>query len=66
VQVGFIEATQGSQPGEGAHVVNIRTPSFSGQLLAFNNELCAEGGEGGVTLVDVTNPRSRGPHAARR
>ena len=56
-QVEFIEASEGSYPGEGSQVVNIRTASFTGQILAYNNEICAEGGEGGVTLVDVTNPR---------
>ena len=56
VQVDFIEATEGSQPGEGSQVVNLRTPAFTGQVLVFNNELCAVGGEGGVSLWDVTDP----------
>jgi len=56
VQVGFIDATEGSFPGEGSQVVNLRTPSFSGQVLVFNNEICAEGGEGGVSLWDVSDP----------
>ena len=61
-QVGFIVATAGSQPGEGADVLNMDTDAFTGQVLVFNNELCDEeaaqeaGGSGGVTLVDVTDP----------
>jgi hypothetical protein len=58
VQVGFIDATEGSFPGEGSQVVNLRTPSFSGQVLVFNNEICALGGEGGVSLWDVTDPEN--------
>ena len=55
-QVEFIEATEGSFPGEGSQVVDLKTSSFTGQVLVFNNEICAAGGEGGVTLWDVTNP----------
>ena len=58
VQVGFIEATEGSLPGEGAQVVNLRTPRFQGQVLVFNNELCALGGNGGVSLWDVSDPEN--------
>jgi hypothetical protein len=58
VQVGFIDATEGSFPGEGSQVVNLRTPSFRGQVLVFNNEICALGGEGGVSLWDVTDPEN--------
>jgi hypothetical protein len=56
VQVGFIDSTEGSFPGEGSQVVNLRTRDFGGQVLVFNNEICAEGGEGGVSLWDVTDP----------
>ena len=56
-QVGFIHATEGSFPGEGSQVINMRTSSFRGQVLVFNNEICAvPGSDGGVTLWDVTNP----------
>jgi hypothetical protein len=64
VQVGFIEATEGSLPGEGAQVVNLRTESFRGQVLVTNNELCALGGEGGVSLWDVTDPANPTPLSA--
>jgi hypothetical protein len=56
VQVGFIDATEGSFPGEGSQVVNLRTSAFTGQVLVFNNEICGEHGEGGVSLWDVTDP----------
>ena len=55
-QVGFIDATDGSFPGEGAQVLDVKTASFTGQVLLFNNEICGEGGQGGASLWDVTNP----------
>ena len=64
VQVDFIEATEGSFPGEGAQVVDLRTSSFRGQVLVTNNEICAVGGEGGVTLWDVTDPENPTPLSA--
>ncbi|HET9517104.1 MAG TPA: PA domain-containing protein, partial [Actinoplanes sp.] len=44
--------------GEGSQVVSLKTASFTGDLLVYNNEICpgTEQGIGGVTLVDVTNP----------
>ena len=55
-QIGFIEATQGSQPGEGAQVVRLHTRAFKGRVLITNNEICGAGGEGGMSLYDVRNP----------
>ena len=56
-QVDFIDSTDGSFPGEGAHVITLNTKFFKGQVLAGNNELCnEETGEGGLSLWDVTNP----------
>jgi len=56
-QVGFIDATAGSFPGEGAQVLDVKTASFTGQVLLFNNEICdADTGKGGASLWDVTNP----------
>ncbi len=55
-QVGFIDATEGSFPGEGAQVLDVKTKSFTGQVLLFNNEICGATGKGGVSLWDVTNP----------
>lgn len=57
-QVGFIDATEGAFPGEGAQVLDMKTRSFRGQVLVFNNELCALGSEAGISLWDVTNPLS--------
>jgi len=41
-------------------VITLDTPSFKGDLLVYQNEICpgSERGIGGVTLVDVTNPRA--------
>ena len=56
-QVGFIDWTDGSFPGEGAHVINLNTEHFKGQILVGNNEICDEElGEGGLTIWDVTDP----------
>ena len=56
-QVGFIDSTDGSFPGEGAHVIDVNTAHFQGQILLGNNELCdEESGEGGLSLWDVTDP----------
>jgi len=55
-QIGFIDATEGSFPGEGAQVLDVKTKSFTGQVLLFNNEICGATGDGGVTMWDVTNP----------
>ena len=57
-QVGFINATEGSFPGEGAQVLDVSTRSFKGQVLLFNNEICdVKTGKGGASLWDVTNPK---------
>ena len=55
-QVGFIDATSGSFPGEGAQVLDVATTSFTGQVLLFNNEICGATGKGGASLWDVTDP----------
>jgi hypothetical protein len=57
LEVGFIPSRPGSFPGEGAHVVHIETTSFTGDILAVNQEVCTDGvGKGGFSLYDVTNP----------
>ncbi len=57
VEVAFINTKEGSYPGEGAQVFSMRTPSFTGDVLLTNNEMCKEGvGFGGINLYDVTNP----------
>lgn len=58
-QVNFIPTGEGSYVGEGVQVMHLRTPSYRGAALLFNNELCAlsDTAVGGATLVDVRNPR---------
>lgn len=55
-RIGFIPAHQDSRPGEGLQVLNITTPSFTGDVLVVNNEQCGKNGKGGVSLYDVTDP----------
>jgi hypothetical protein len=62
-QVGFIDATSGSLPGEGAQVIDVQSAAFSGQLLVTNNENCNDEGLGGLSLVDVTDPLNPQPLA---
>jgi hypothetical protein len=57
--VSLIPSHQGTFSGEGSQVIDLETPYFSGQVLAYQNEICpgATNGVGGITLVDVTNPK---------
>ncbi|HEV3000021.1 MAG TPA: PA domain-containing protein [Solirubrobacteraceae bacterium] len=59
-KVSLIPSHLGTYSGEGSQVVTLNTPSFKGDLLVYQNEICpgSDRGVGGVTLVDVTNPRS--------
>jgi hypothetical protein len=64
VEVAFINAKEGSFPGEGAHVISLDTPAFTGDVLLTNNELCKAGvGFGGINLHDVTDPTDPSPLA---
>ena len=54
-QVAFIETR--ARNGEGIHAFSVRTPAFSGDLLLISNESCGAEQHGGITIVDVTNPR---------
>jgi hypothetical protein len=59
-QVGFIEAAEGTYVGEGVQILHVDTPHYQGDVLIHNNEICgtaADNPNGGVTLVDVTNPK---------
>lgn len=70
-QINFIRTANDSYAGEGVQAIHLSTQSWTGDLLAFNNEDClnksnsvnARNGKtskhsiGGVTLVDVTNPK---------
>ena len=55
---GLIPSHLGTYAGEGSQVVSLDTSFFKGDLLVYQNEICAgnDKGVGGVTLVDVTNP----------
>lgn len=55
-QVAFVPAPAGSYPGEGMQVTSIRTGSFRGDILVNNNEICGEGGVGGINVYDVSDP----------
>jgi hypothetical protein len=53
----FIQAQEGSTPGEGVQVIKLTTPFFNGDLLVSNNEKCKpKTGFGGMNLYDVSNP----------
>ncbi|MDQ5811943.1 MAG: hypothetical protein M3358_14660 [Actinomycetota bacterium] len=59
-QVGFIEAAEGTYVGEGVQIIHVDTPQYEGDVLIHNNEICGSAEDnpnGGVTLVDVSNPR---------
>jgi hypothetical protein len=72
-EVGFIESPEGSYPGEGAQVISLDTPAFKGDVLSINQEFCSAPGagnsgtdatrRGGISLYDVTNPRTPVPLA---
>ncbi len=63
-EVAFIQSKEGSYPGEGVQVLNLTTPSFSGDLLVTNNEICKDtAGFGGMNLYDVTKPAHPTPLA---
>ena len=57
--VGYVPSHVDTYSGEGSQVVTLNTPSFKGDLLVYQNEWCpgTTNGVGGISLVDVTNPR---------
>jgi hypothetical protein len=66
-EIGFIPAQPGYYHGEGAHVVEIDTPAFTGDLLAVNDEACSNDDTrpedvpvtaGGFDLYDVSDPNN--------
>ena len=58
-EAGFIPALAGNYHGEGAHVIEAETPFFEGDLLAVNNEYCADVPRGGgFDLYDVSDPKN--------
>jgi hypothetical protein len=68
--LGFIPATPGYYHGEGAHVVSLDTPEFTGDVLAVNDEACTNAenrppevsdSDGGFDLYNVTDPANPQP-----
>jgi hypothetical protein len=59
-KVSKVPSHVGTFSGEGSQVITLNTPSFKGDLLVYQNEICpgSERGIGGVSLVDVTNPKA--------
>ena len=56
-EVAFIQAKEGSYPGEGVQALSIDTAAFTGDVLLTNNETCKDGvGFGGLNIYDVTHP----------
>jgi hypothetical protein len=56
-EVAFIQAKEGSAPGEGIQTIHVDTASFAGDVLVSNNEKCKEkAGFGGLNLYDVSDP----------
>jgi hypothetical protein len=63
-EVAFIQAKEGSYPGEGVQALHIDTPTFNGDILVTNNEICKDmAGFGGMNIYDVTNPEHPVPLA---
>lgn len=59
VQAGFIAALPNNYHGEGAQGISIATRDFTGDVIAVNNETCANTDRGGgFDLYDVTDPRN--------
>jgi hypothetical protein len=56
--VNRIASHRGTFSGEGSQVMHIDTPAFTGDVLAFQNEVCPgeTKGIGGMSLFDVTDP----------
>src|SRR5215207_9714908 len=56
--VSLIPSHRGTFSGEGSQVIHLETDSFTGEVLAYQNEICPgeTKGVGGITLVDVTDP----------
>ncbi len=56
-EVAFIQAKEGSAPGEGIQTIHIDTASYDGDILVSNNEKCKDkAGFGGLNIYDVDDP----------
>ncbi len=60
VAEGYIPSHVDTFSGEGSQVISMDTAAFKGDLLVYQNEWCpgTTNGVGGVSLVDVSNPKS--------
>lgn len=59
-QVQFIKTPDNVYVSEGVQALSLDTAHFQGDLLVYSNEICdraKQASVGGVTLVDVTDPR---------
>jgi hypothetical protein len=56
--VTLIPSHRGTYSGEGSQVIHLETEFFTGDVLAYQNEVCPgeTHGIGGMTLIDVTDP----------
>ena len=61
-EVAFIPAVPGNYHGEGAHVISVNTKTFTGDMLAVNNEKCSDtaGPAAGSTCTTSAILASRG------
>jgi hypothetical protein len=56
-EVAFIQAKEGSYPGEGIQALPLTTSAFRGEIVVSNNEICKDkAGFGGLNIYDVSNP----------
>ena len=56
-EVAFIQAKEGSAPGEGIQTIHIDTASYDGDVLVSNNEKCKDkAGFGGLNIYAVDDP----------
>jgi hypothetical protein len=58
-EIGFLPAVKDNYHGEGAHVISVDTPAFTGDVLALSNENCQGTSPtkgGGFDLWNVTDP----------
>jgi uncharacterized repeat protein (TIGR01451 family) len=64
-EVASITAPVGTYQTEGMHAIHVDTPAFTGDVLVVSNERCGgaspPGSAGGISVYDVTNPRSPQP-----
>src|SRR5919108_739105 len=61
-EAAFIQAKEGSYPGEGIQALHIDTTAYNGDILVSNNEKCKDmAGFGGMNIYDISKPASPTP-----